>query len=766
MSTESTEKVTLPVTGMTCANCAMTVERVLSRKVPGVTSASVNLATEKALVEFPAGAVDREALVAAIRNAGYDVATQSEDDDPVAAQRAAREAESRRQTRLFTVGALFTLPLFVLSMGRDFGLIGGWSHALWVDFLFWALATPVQLYVGWDYYVGGYKSVRAGGANMDVLVALGSSVAYVYSAVVVLGVATGRLSLGEHVYFETAAAIITLIKLGKLLEARAKGRTGAALEKLMELGAARATVIRDGVEVNIPAEEVLVGDLVLVRPGEKIPVDGVVVDGHSSVDESMLTGESLPVDKAAGDPAIGATLNGHGPLRIEAQKIGKDTALAQIVRLVEQAQGSKAPIQHLADRVASVFVPAVIAAAIATFLIWMFAAGAGFTPSLIRLVAVLVIACPCALGLATPTAIMVGTGRGAEHGILFRDSAALERAHALDVVVLDKTATITTGKPVVTDVVALGELDRDQVIELAASAEQGSEHPLATAMVAEATARGSTLRPAAEITALPGFGIRAEVDGARVLVGTRRLIEQEGGDLTELAVTLAGFEHQGKTAVLVATADSSDDRIATVGVIAIADTVKPGSREAIAELHQRGLGVVMLTGDNRGTAAAIAGEVGIDPAAHSGDAIIAEVLPADKAAAVADLQRDGRLVAMVGDGINDAPALAQSDVGVAIGTGTDVAIEAASVTLITGDLRGLTKALSLSDATMRTIKQNLFWAFFYNVGLIPIAAGALHPLTWAPDFLRSLHPVLAALAMASSSVTVISNSLLIRRRTR
>ena len=757
------EKVILPVTGMTCANCAMTIERVLQRKVPGVTSASVNLASERAAVEFDSETVAPSDLVAAIRAAGFDVVeVADDDDDPAAAQRAARAAEIHRQSRLLWTGVVFTAPLFLFSMARDFALVGAWSHAAWVNILLWALATPVQFYVGWDYYVGGWRSLRSGSANMDVLVALGSSTAYVFSAIVTVAVAAGSSAITSHVYFETAAAIITLIKLGKLLEARAKGQTGAALEKLMELRAVDATVVRAGVETTIPAAEVTIGDIVMVRPGEKFPVDGVVVDGTSSVDESVLTGESLPVDKQVGDEVIGATVNRHGLLRVEATRIGKDTALAQIVRLVEQAQGSKAPIQRLADRVAAVFVPAVIAIAIATFLLWLLIADLGLTPALLRLVAVLVIACPCALGLATPTAIMVGTGRGAERGVLFRDSAALERAHALTMVVLDKTATITTGEPEVTDIIPTGTTSAADLLRLAASAEHGSEHPLAAAIVAAAAARELTPTVADSLTALPGFGITAVVDGATIVVGNRRLVEREKVDLKAHEATLAELEGKGKTAVLVLR--KLDEQAELLGVIALADTVKDGSIAAIAELHRLGLGVVMLTGDNQRTAAAIAAEVGIDPSRHPRDQVIAEVLPEAKAATISELQARGEVVAMVGDGINDAPALVQADVGIAIGTGTDIAMEAASVTLITGDLRGVPYALALSRATMRTIKQNLFWAFFYNIVLIPVAAGALYPIAAAPAFLRSLHPVLAAVAMASSSVTVVTNSLLIHRR--
>jgi Cu+-exporting ATPase len=738
-----TAKVELPITGMTSASCAATVERALNKKVPGVIDAVVNLATERATVEYIPGMTTVAALVEAIEKAGYGVVRAAADAreplEDVEAQ--ARKAEITDQTRKFWVGVAFALPLFLLSMARDFRLLGEWAHAPWTDWLFLALATPVQFYTGWDYYVGSYHALRNRTANMDVLVALGSSVAYLFSLVVLM-----FRPEGQHVYFETSAVIITLIKLGKLLEARAKGRTGEAIRKLMGLRPKTARVVRDGAETDVPVEEVRVGDLVVVRPGERIPVDGVVVAGNSAVDESMLTGESLPVDKGLGDEVVGATINKQGLLKFEATRVGAETALAQIIRLVQEAQGSKAPIQRLADQVAGVFVPAVIAITLVTFALW-WAFGGDFTAAMIRLVAVLVIACPCALGLATPTAIMVGTGKGAELGILFKNSEALETAHRLQVVVLDKTGTLTVGEPVVTDV--LGD---EQTLRLAASAERGSEHPLAQAIVAEAEARGLTLSDLRDFEAVAGHGISAAVDGHSVLVGKPAWLEAENGSLGELSAEVERMQAQAKTAVVVAV----DGKAA--GVIGIADTLKEGSAEAIANLQRLGLETVMLTGDNQRTAESIAAQVGLDR-------VLAEVLPADKAAQVKQLQTGGRLVAMVGDGINDAPALAQADVGIALGSGTDVAIETADVTLMRGDLRVVPQALALSRATMRTIKQNLFWAFFYNGILIPVAAGALAPLPWPwiPDILRQLHPVLAAFAMAFSSITVVSNSLRLRR---
>jgi Cu+-exporting ATPase len=586
---------------------------------------------------------------------------------------------------------------------------------------------------------------------------MGSSVAYFYSIAVLLAKTFfASNALGDHVYFETSAVIITLIVLGKLLEARAKGRTSAAIKALIGLAPKTARVVREGVEQDIPVAQVNQGDIVLVRPGEKVPVDGLVIDGRSAIDESMITGESLPVAKQVGDGVIGATINKMGLLRIETTRVGKESALAQIIKLVEQAQGSKAPIQRIVDQVAAYFVPIVIGIAAMTFIIWLLA-GAGFVPALIRLTAVLVIACPCAMGLATPTSIMVGVGKGAEKGILFKNSAALEQAHRLTAIVLDKTGTITAGTPTVTDIVVSEHLQEpsfnaDELLRLAASAEKGSEHPLGEAIVQAAAAKSLMLAVPDNFTAIAGQGIRAQVDGRSLLLGNQRLMTRENVHLNGLETNAAQLQDEAKTAMWVAV----DGQAAAL--IAVADTIKEGSKEAVSALKNLGLEVVMMTGDNESTALAIAREVGIER-------IFAEVLPGEKASKVSALQEEGHVVAMVGDGINDAPALAQADVGLAIGTGTDVAMETADVTLMRGDLRSVPQAIALSKATMRNIKQNLGWAFGYNAALIPIAAGILAPFSWAPGFLRELHPILAAGAMAFSSISVVTNALRLRRLT-
>jgi Cu+-exporting ATPase len=771
-------QITLPVIGMTCANCVATVERN-AKKVAGVSAAVVNFGTEKVTVTYDPDIATPQAIIERIERAGYHVPPAAGVD----AEQAARQQEISRQTRQLWVGLFFTFVVFLINHNwlmlfmtvYGLGSLEQWVYPGWVNLALWLLATPVQFYTGRDYYLGGYKALRNYTANMDVLVALGASVAYFYSVVVTIG------SLPAPTFFETSATIITLIKVGKLLEARAKGKTGQAIRALMGLQAKTARLERDGVELEVPLEQVRVGDVVMVRPGEKIPVDGRVITGYSAVDESMLTGESLPVDKKAGDAVIGATLNRQGLLKVEATKVGRETVLAQIVRLVEAAQGSRAPIQAVADRVAAVFVPVVIIIALITFGAWL-AGGAGFIHALVRLVAVLIIACPCALGLATPTAIVVGMGRGTGQGILFKNSAALELAHKLHTIVLDKTGTITTGEPAVTEIIVNSELSIVKgeggieengpfslhhlppdggsafILRLAASIERGSEHPLGAAVVRAAQEQGLPLSDVSHFEAIPGQGVAAQVEGHRLLLGSRRLMQARQVRLNGLDEPARQLQQQAQTATWLAI----DGQAAAL--IGLADTIKEGSVEAVAALKKLGLNVVMITGDNAATAQAIAAEVGIET-------VLAEVLPGDKAAYIAALQQGqagpgedvSRAIGMVGDGVNDAPALAQADVGIAIGAGSDVAIEAAGVTLISGDLRGVPRAIQLSRATMRIIKENLFWAFAYNVLLIPIAAGALAIFPGLPVYLRELHPVAAAFAMAFSSVMVVGNSLRLRR---
>lgn len=731
--TEGT-RVRLGIVGMTCANCSARVERAL-RRLPGVVTASVNLATEQASVTFEPGKVDVDALRRAVEEAGYQAHPLREPGQGATdAEREAREREIRRQQRAFGLAAILSLPLLAGMVFHTAGIGGALVHLLGNGWFQLVLATPVQFVSGWQFYRDSYYNLRALNANMSVLVALGTSAAYFYSLAALLWPELGIPGL----YFETSAVLITLVLLGKLLEARAKGRTSEAIRKLMRLQPRTARVIRDGVESELPIDQVRPGDRVVVRPGERIPVDGTVLAGASAVDESMLTGESLPVEKAPGDTVVAGTVNKHGSLQFEATRVGAETALAQIIRVVEEAQASRAPIQRMADVVSSYFVPAVVVISLITFVAW-YLLGGDFTAALLAMTAVLVIACPCALGLATPTAIMVGTGLGAEHGILFKGGEHLERAHQLQAVILDKTGTITRGEPRVTRIEPLDAWTARELLRLVASAERRSEHPLATAIVSRATDEGLDLAEPEEFEALPGRGVAARVEGRRVLVGTQRLLDEESVDTGRLEPLRMELEEAGQTAMLVAVDGEP------AGLVAVADTVKPGAAEAVAALRQMGLEIWMLTGDNVRTARAIAEQVGIDP-----DHVLAEVLPEQKADQVQALRARGLKVGMVGDGINDAPALVAADLGIAIGTGTDVAIEAADVTLMRGDLMGIVSAIRLSRQTMRKIRQNLFWALIYNALGIPLAAAGF------------LSPILAGGAMAFSSVSVVTNSILLK----
>ncbi|TYS10249.1 copper-translocating P-type ATPase [Bacillus subtilis] len=730
-----TEKAEFDIEGMTCAACANRIEKRLN-KIEGVTNAPVNFALETVAVEYNPKEASVSELKEAIDKLGYKLKLKGDEHRDSAAS---KKKEERKQTARLIFSAVLSFPL-LWAMVSHFTF----TSFIWVPDIFlnpwmqFALATPVQFLIGWPFYAGAYKALRNKSANMDVLVALGTTAAYAYSLYITIQ------SLGSHghtagLYYETSAILLTLILLGKLFETKAKGRSSDAIKKLMKLQAKTATVVRDGQEQIIPIDEVLVNDIVYVKPGERIPVDGEVIEGRSAVDESMITGESLPVDKNPGDSVTGATVNSNGFLKIKAVNVGKDTALSHIIKIVEEAQGSKAPIQRLADQISGIFVPIVLGIAVLTFLIWyLWAAPGDFAEAISKLIAVLVIACPCALGLATPTSIMAGSGRAAEFGILFKGGEHLEKTHRLDTIVLDKTGTVTNGKPRLTDAIPFGHFEETELLQFTAAAETGSEHPLGEAIVAGVKGKGLEIPKLNSFEAKVGAGILAEAGGKTILVGTRKLMESEQIEHGDLLAQMEELEAEGKTVMLV----SIDGEAA--GLVAVADTIKDTSREAVARLKALGLDVIMMTGDNRRTAEAIAKEAGIT-------SVIAEVLPEQKAAEISRLQKEGRQTAMVGDGINDAPALATADIGMAIGTGTDIAMETADITLIRGDLNSIADAIRMSRLTMKNIKQNLFWALGYNSLGIPIAA------------LGFLAPWIAGAAMAFSSVSVVLNALRLQK---
>ena len=725
-----TDKAEFKVSGMSCAACATRIEKAL-KKLPGVYNATVNFAAEKVAIEYNAGELTINQVQEKVKKLGYEAHNIS-DASEVDREKRIRHEEIRGQWFRLVLSAVLSLPLLFSMVLHSLDIMRGTAEILMNPYVQFVLATPVQFISGWPFYRGAYAALKNGSANMDVLVAMGTSAAYFFSI-------ANMVRDNPHLYFETSAILITLIILGKLLEATAKGRTSEAIKALMGLQAKTARVIRDGQENDLPIEEVLVGDVIVVRPGEKVPVDGIIIEGTSTLDESMLTGESIPVDKKVGDQVIGATINKFGAFKFQATKVGKDTALAQIVRIVEEAQGSKAPIQRFADVVSGYFVPIVVSLAILTFMGWYFILAPGdFTRALINFTAVMVIACPCALGLATPTSIMVGTGKGAENGILIKGAEHLENAHRLTTIVLDKTGTITKGQPEVTDIVTLASLSEQEILTLAAAAEKNSEHPLAQAIVKRGQEQGLTIAVTEKFAAIPGHGVDTIINGKQILVGTRKLMRENNIQIEDIMSKVELLEQQGKTVMLMAVEKQM------VGLIAVADTIKENSADAVAELQKLGIEVWMITGDNERAAKAIAVSIGINN-------VLAEVLPEHKAEKVAALKKEGKVVAMVGDGINDAPALAIADVGFAIGTGTDVAIEAADITLMRGDLNGLVAAIKLSKATMRNIKQNLFWALIYNSIGIPVAASGY------------LSPVLAGGAMAFSSVSVVLNALRLKR---
>jgi len=752
-NSENAERVDLPITGMTCAACANRIERVLSKQT-GVENASVNFATAKATVNFDPQQTNVEKIIEKIRGAGYDAITpENNSEDALEKAHAAEYAELKRK---FWVAAILSLPVLIIAMSHGRLEFLNFAGVNWLQLV---LTAPVVFYSGWQFYRGAWAAFRHRAADMNTLVAVGTGTAFIYSVLATafptfFMPATHAMMNEQHglmnvpVYFEAASVIIALILLGRMLESRAKGQTGAAIRKLIGLQPKTATVIRDGQENAIPIEAVIEGDIIIVRPGEKIPVDGVVTEGASAIDESMLTGESIPVEKSVGSEIFGATINKTGAFKFRATKVGKDTALQQIVKLVQEAQGSKPPIARLADRISGIFTPIVILIAIITFIVWFFSSSpeVRLTMAIVNFVSVLIIACPCALGLATPTAIMVGTGKGAENGILIKGGGALETAYKLDTIVLDKTGTITTGEPSLTDVIPAKGFSADEVLRKIASAEKQSEHPLAAAIVRGAADKKLTFERAEKFNALEGRGIEAVVGGRELLLGNLRLMNERNVSLNGAQNGIEKLADQGKTAMMAAI----DGEYA--GIVAVADTIKPKSKEAIRTLQNLGLEVVMITGDNARTAEAVARQIGIKR-------VLAEVLPDGKAESIKQLQSEGKIVAMVGDGINDAPALAQADVGIAIGTGTDVAIEASDITLIKGELQSVATAIALSKATIRTVKQNLFFAFIYNVICIPVAAGILYPFTGI-----LLSPIIASAAMSLSSISVVTNSLRLRSK--
>ncbi|API80454.1 heavy metal translocating P-type ATPase [Staphylococcus argenteus] len=721
------ETVELDITGMTCAACSSRIEKVLN-KMDGVQKATVNLTTEQAKVDYYPEETDANQLITRIQKLGYDAAVKDKNKD----QASRKTKELQHKLIKLIISAALSLPLLMLMLVHLFNMhIPSLFMNPWFQFI---LATPVQFIIGWQFYVGAYKNLRNGGANMDVLVAVGTSAAYFYSIYEMLRWLSG-VTTQPHLYFETSAVLITLILFGKYLEARAKSQTTNALGELLSLQAKEARILKDGNEIMIPLSDVRVGDTLIVKPGEKIPVDGTIIKGMTSIDESMLTGESIPVEKNVEDTVIGSTMNKNGTITMTATKVGGDTALANIIKVVEEAQSSKAPIQRLADIISGYFVPIVVGIALLTFIVWFTLVTPGiFEPALVASISVLVIACPCALGLATPTSIMVGTGRAAENGILFKGGEFVERTHQIDTIVLDKTGTITNGRPVVTDY--HGD---DQTLQLLATAEKDSEHPLAEAIVNYAKDKHMQLTETTSFKAVPGHGIEATIEDHHILVGNRKLMAENDISLPKhISDDLINYEQDGKTAMLIAVNHS------LTGIIAVADTVKEHAKDAIKQLHDMGIEVAMLTGDNKNTAQAIAKQVGIDT-------VIADILPEEKAAQIAKLQQQGKKVAMVGDGVNDAPALVKADIGIAIGTGTEVAIEAADITILGGDLMLIPKAIYASKATIRNIRQNLFWAFGYNIAGIPIAAMGL------------LAPWVAGAAMALSSVSVVTNALRLKK---